>query len=78
MVPATGILYLAADKTLLVDPQPPITAALAPRTEASGPWARRAPNSMTGRPAAARLIRRDLVAIKDWWLIRLRTKVSSN
>ena len=33
----------------------------------SDPWARREPNSLTGRPSAARTMRLDLVAMRDWW-----------
>ena len=42
----------------------------------SVPWARREPNSSTVRPWAARTIRLALVAIRLWWLMVSRVKVS--
>ena len=44
----------------------------------SAPWARREPNSATGRPSAARTMRLDLVAMRLWWFRHSSTKVSMN
>jgi hypothetical protein len=43
-------------------------AALAPYIPASGPWARRKPNSMTSAFASGHIFI-DFVAISVWWLI---------
>ena len=51
-------------------------AARAPEMAPSVPWARREPNSSTVRPWAARTIRLALVAIRLWWLMVSRVKVS--
>ena len=49
--------------TVAVATQPPMYAARAASSPASGPCARRKPKSTTGRPAAASTIRAALVAI---------------
>ena len=40
--------------------------------------ARRAPKSLTARPAAARTMRFAFVAISDWWLISSSSAVSTS
>ena len=61
---------------MAVAEQPPITAALAPYVPASGPCARRRPNSNTGSPWAAKHTLDALVAISDWKLIIVSKAVS--
>ena len=52
-VPSTGTPNCLPQITFEVPTQPPITAALAPKVPASGPCARRSPNSMIPSPFAA-------------------------
>ena len=59
-----------------VEEQPPITAALAPYVPASGPCARRRPNSNTLSPWAAKHTLDALVAISDWKFIIVSKAVS--
>ena len=52
-VPLTGTSNKWPANTLDVPTQPPIIAALAPKRPASGPCARRRPNSIIPSPCAA-------------------------
>ena len=45
---------------------------------ASGPWARRRPNSITVPPSAACTTRLALVAISVWWLMMFSSAVSTS
>ena len=56
--------------------QPPMKAALAPYSAAQGPWARREPNSLTGRLPAARVTRDAFVAMAIWWFMMQSRGVS--
>ena len=76
MVPPAGTPYSWSEMVQAVPPQPPIYAARAPMMAASAPWARREPNSSTVRPRAARTMRLALVAMRLWWLMVSRVKVS--
>ncbi len=58
-----------------VEAQPPTTAARLAHTPPS-PWARRSPNSATGRPLAARQTRAALVAMSVWKFTMFRSAVS--
>ena len=60
--PVFGGVYKPVSYTHLTTP--PMYAARAPSTAASYPCARREPNSITGRPCAARTMRFVLVAIR--------------
>jgi len=66
IVPASGKPYTSPASTSEVPLQPPTNAARPARTPASAPCARRAPNSYTGRPAAARTIRDARLATDVW------------
>ena len=62
-VPDTGMPKSLPASTLDVEAQPPTTAARLAHMPPPAPWARRRPNSATGRPCAARHTRAALVAM---------------
>ena len=75
MVPVEGTPLSTPVRMLEVLAQPAMTAALAPYMAAQGPWARREPNSLTGR-SVARQTREALVATAIWWFMMHRIGVS--
>ena len=78
MVPSAGIPKSRSEIVHAVPAHPPIYAARAPYTAAAVPCALLVPNSITGRPAAARTILLAFVAIRLWWLTIKRIIVSTN
>ena len=78
IVPDTGMPNLRPASTFDVDSQPAMNAARAASRPASGPWARREPNSTTGRPAAASTIRAARLATEVWKARLASRAVSTN
>src|SRR5690554_8123734 len=77
-VPDTGMPNNFPAITLLVEEQPPMYEALLAAMAPSIPCARLRPNSITGSPFAASVIRAAFVATRVWKLIRFSKGVSSN
>ena len=76
MVPSTGMPNWRSASTQAVPTAPAMYAARAPSTAPSYPWARREPNSITGRPLAARTMRLVFVQMRLWWLKVTSSSVS--
>ena len=76
MVPVDGTPFMTPVRMLEVLAQPAMMAAFAPYIAAHGPWARREPNSLTGRSVALHT-REAFVATAIWWFMMHRIGVSS-
>ena len=78
IVPDSGMPNRCPASTNDVALQPAMWAARAASSAASSPCARRAPNSITGFPAAACTDRTPLLAIDVWKLTMARSAVSTS